>query len=80
MAKVKRCLDDACTRYYWTDDDKVIVAPRDVCDTGLIKGKSKNPKSMSDFRERFNQMVTNAKRTIYVSNDPGWKEGDDATL
>ena len=80
MGKVKHCLDDACTRYYITDDNKMIIAPRDVCDTDMMKRVGKNPKSMADFKARFNLMMASAQKTYAINNDPGWKEGDDATL
>jgi hypothetical protein len=31
MAKVKKCLDSACTRYILLDDDRVIIEPKDKC-------------------------------------------------
>ena len=80
MGKVKVCIDDACTRYYMTDDNKVIVTPKSVCDIESVKGRGKNPKSMTEFKQRFNQMVATARHTYYLSDDPGWKEGDDTVL
>lgn len=78
MAKVKVCLDDACARYYFTDDGKAIVAPRDVCD--FEKGKGKNPKSLAEFKQRFNKMARNTTKTVFLSEDPEWNEGDDTVL
>lgn len=80
MGKIKHCLDDACTRYYMTDDNKVIVTPKNVCDLEAVKGRGKNPKSMTEFKQQFNQMVSTARHTYYLSDDPGWNPGDAAEL
>lgn len=79
MGKIKVCLDDACSKYYLTDDHKMIITPRETCAPDAIR-KGKNPKSLSEFKTLFNQMTSSAKRTLYVSSDPGWKEGDEAAL
>lgn len=80
MGKIKHCLDDACTRYYITDDNKVIITPRDTCDIEGIKNRGKNPKSIADFKQRFNLMMASMQKAYVINNDPGWKEGDEATL
>lgn len=78
MAKIKRCLDTDCTRYYWLDDDKIINVPKEKCD--LPSERRKNPRNIGEFRTMFNQMTQSAKKTIYMTEDPNWKEGDDAVL
>ena len=77
MAKVKMCLDSLCTKYYELDNGTVVAAPKEKCDVGTMR---KNPKSLVDFKSRFNQMVANTKRTVYISEDPNWTEGSDAAF
>lgn len=77
MAKVKVCLDAACIKYYELDDGRTVHAPKDKCD---VKKFAKNPTSMTDFKTRVNTMLQRSKKVVFMSDDPGWKEGDDATL
>jgi len=77
MAKIKVCLDTACTRYYELDDGRCVHVPKDVCDVETFK---KNPQSMVDFKARVNAMMRGTTKIVFMSDDPGWKEGDEATL
>jgi len=77
VAKVKMCLDALCTRYYELDNGTVVATPKEKCDVGTAR---KNPKSLADFKSRFNRMVANTNRTVYISEDPNWTEGSDATF
>jgi hypothetical protein len=78
MAKIKKCLDTDCTKYYFLDDNKLVHAPKPECDSP--SERRKNPRNKADFKTMFNQYARNVTRTVYMSDDPGWKEGDDATL
>lgn len=77
MAKVKICLDSVCKRYYILDDGRAVSAAKDRCE---IEKFAKNPKSLADFKKRHNDMMRDATKMITISDDPGWKVGDDATL
>lgn len=77
MAKVKVCLDAPCTRYYELDDGRTVHVPKDNCD---VKKFTKNPKSMADFKTRVNVMLQSSKKVVFMTDDPKWKEGDEATL
>lgn len=70
MAKVKKCLDSACTRYILLDDDRVIIEPKDKCD---IKQATK------DFQEQFKEIAQVVKETIYTSKElfKNVKEGEE---
>lgn len=70
MAKVKKCLDSACTRYILLDDDRVIIEPKDKCD---IKQVTK------DFQEQFKEIAQVVKETIYTSKElfKNVKEGEE---
>jgi len=78
MAKIKKCLDSDCLRYYFLDDGKAVQAPKDKCESPAERRK--NPKDMTDFKTTFNQHARMVTQTIYMSEDPKWKEGDDAIL
>jgi hypothetical protein len=60
MAKVKKCLDSACTRYILLDDDRIIIEPKDKCDTKSIS---------KDFQEQFKEIAQVGKETIYVGSE-----------
>jgi hypothetical protein len=60
MAKVKKCLDSACTRYILLDDDRVIIEPKDKCDTKQIS---------KDFQKEFKEIAQICKETIYTSKE-----------
>lgn len=77
MAKVKHCLDTACTKYYELDDGRAVHVPKDKCE---IEKFAKNPKSLGDFKARVNIMLHGSKKVVFMSDDPKWKEGDNATL
>lgn len=77
MAKVKVCLDSVCKKYYLLDDGRAVGATKKECE---IEKFAKNPKSLADFRKRHNNMMRNATKIITMSDDPGWKVGEDATL
>ena len=74
MAKVKRCLDTDCTKYYLLDDDRIVNVVKDVCE------KRKKPRNVAEVREAFTSMVRNASKTLYMSEDPEWKEGEEAVI
>jgi hypothetical protein len=58
MAKVRKCLDAGCTEYILTEDNNIIVQPKDVCDFKHV------PK---DFQKQFSEMTQSADETIYTS-------------
>ena len=77
MAKVKVCLDAVCSKYYELDDGRAIHVPKDKCEVGKL---TKNPKSLDDFKSRVNTMLRGVKKVVFMSDDPKWKEGDDALV
>ncbi len=77
MAKIKVCIDAPCKRYYFLDDGRAVSAPKDKCE---IQKYAKNPKSLDDFKQRHNDNMRNVTKVITMSDDPGWKEGDEAVL
>lgn len=77
MAKVKVCLDAVCAKYYELDDHRVVHVPKDECEIETVR---KNPKSLSDFKTRFNTMMRTTKKIVTMSDDPNWQEGSDAVL
>lgn len=74
MAKVKRCLDTDCTKYYLLDDDRIVNVVKDKCEV------RKKPRNVAEVREAFTSIVRNANKTMYMFEDPGWKEGEDAVV
>lgn len=77
MAKVKVCLDSPCKHYYMLDDGRAVQIAKDKCE---IEKFAKNPKSLADFKKRHNDMMRDATKMITISDDPNWKEGDNAVL
>ena len=58
MAKVIKCLDAGCTQYILTEDNNIIVQPKDECDFKHV------PK---DFQKQFSEMTQGTNETIYTS-------------
>lgn len=60
MARIKVCLNDACTDYKYIDDGRLIIQPRDKCDTTSIS---------KDFQKQFKALIPKITETVYVSKN-----------
>jgi len=59
MARIKKCLDDACTQFILLDDGRTIAQPKDRCDV-----KERDPKK---YAEQFAEISRETTTTIYTS-------------